>query len=212
MAIRVMTLFNKPDYVQTAIECVRQQTRECVHHVMSDVCQDWGDKFPPSYFVNNQWKAADPGDYLIWLSDDDYWMPEFAETLAGFLDDNPEQQACYTASRHILYDIKEGETGEIRVLGGEHHFYDRWRTPQGMIDGGQVMVRRSALDRIEYPWQPETWDDSRYCDAHYLQKLANAYGIHPTGTMLMESRTTPVSMHTRKKGNTYGKTNWWEVR
>ena len=176
MAIRVITLFNKPDYVQTAIECVRTQTRECKHIVASHDAFDWGDRFPPAAWVNWKWREAEPDDYCIWLSDDDWWHPTLIEELAGYLDRHPEANACYTASRHVLYDIDEGEIKYIRTLGGEHNAYHKERDPGGYIDGGQVLVRRSALDDVGYPYQLEDMK-SRHCDANYLQRLS-IYQFH----------------------------------
>lgn len=208
--VRVVTLFNKHDYVREAIQSVLNQTRQDIsHHVMSDNVRDWGGLFPPCVFVNEQWGQADKDDYCIWLSDDDYWYPRFVEVAAGYLDDHPNIQACYVGSNHVLYSLERGKVKDIRTLGGGKVIFDKHHPPAGMIDGGQVLVRRSALDLISYPYQPESQETARLADSTYLTKLAHAVEIHPVGQVLMENRTTPKSAHTRMHGDDYVQHNWW---
>ena len=50
--VRVVTLFNKPDYVQLAMQSVLDQTRTDYEHcVMSDNVRDWGGLFPGERLV-----------------------------------------------------------------------------------------------------------------------------------------------------------------
>ncbi|KPJ87095.1 MAG: hypothetical protein AMJ53_18655 [Gammaproteobacteria bacterium SG8_11] len=208
--IRIVTLSNKPDYLQDCLEYVRCQDRPAEHYVITDNCVDWGDRFPPSAWLNDQWERAAADDYVCWLSDDDYMMPEFTARLAGYLDEHPEYMAVYGNARHVLYERGRGIVKFIRFLG--EGVYSSTRLPMGQIDGAQMMIRRSALDVIERPWQPEELDHARVCDGILLNKIAVRHGIYPIGgDPVIEFRTTPDSAHTYMDGDTYRKRDWRHV-
>lgn len=195
--IRIVTLSNKPDYLQDCLECVRVQTRPAEHYVITDNCIDWDDRFPPSAWLNDQWQRAAPGDYVTWLSDDDYIYPDTVERLAGYLDAHPEHAAVYGIGRHVLYERGRGVVKIMRMLGGCSAVFDAGHSPVGQIDGAQVLIRRSALDSVPYPWQPEGHQMARICDGLLLLKIAMAHGIYPLGGKpTHEFRTTPISAHT----------------
>lgn len=195
--IRIVTLSNKPDYLQDCLECVRVQTRRAEHCVITDNCIDWGDRFPPSAWLNDQWQRADPGDYVTWLSDDDYIYPDAIERLAAYLDEHPDIQAVYGLGRHVLYERGRGVVKVIRFLGQYDGVFGMGNSPVGKIDGSQILVRRSALDSVHYPWQPEGYETARICDGLLTLKIAEKHNIHPLGgPPTHEFRTTPVSMHT----------------
>ena len=206
--IVIITLANKPKYLSDAIASVEAQTRRDFRHVVQmDEGIGWGGRYPPAAFWNETAKAANPGDYICWLSDDDLFLPNYIEDLAGYLDANPEIACCYGGNLVEVW----GEGGKImdaESLPREGYVvYNSGWLPACRIDGGQFMVRRSALDLLEWPWCPEEASDdptisamslpSRYCDAIYMNKIANAVGIYPIKKPVMIQRRTPLSGHTR---------------
>lgn len=207
--IVIITLANKPKYLRDAVASVEAQTRRDFRHVieMDDGSRDWGGRYPPAVFWNEMAKAAGPEDYICWLSDDDLLLPNYLEDLAGRLDQHPEVACYYGGSQVEVWDEK-GKVLNAEFLPREGYvMYGNGWTPGCRIDGGQFMIRRSALDLLEWPWCPEIASDdptapaialpSRYCDAQYMNKIAHAVGMFPVRKQVMINRRTPLSGHTR---------------
>lgn len=201
MAIKIITLSNKLDYLPQAVASVKTQTRKCTHIILEDT-GEWDGRYGPAVFYNEEAKKAKPGDYVAWLSDDDLLLPDYVEALAGALDEHPEWSAVYGRSLHIDYSLEHGWTTIRRPLpeSPEMPIYTADRLPLGKIDGGQFMVRRSALDEIEYPYAPEEVNEwTRVSDGLLMNKLAVACGFYPVPRIIMLNRTTPISGHTRSE-------------
>ena len=96
--------------------------------------------------------------------------------------------------------------------------YNALCSPACKIDGGQFMVRRSALELVERPWCAEgrTADPNvpaimlpeRYGDAMFMNKIANAVGIYPIDKQVMVRRVTPLGTHTKIIGGQHIITDW----
>lgn len=213
--IRVITLSNKPAYLIECIQSVINQTRPGTKHVIiTDNALECNGKFPPAVWKEIQFFRAEPDEYVVWLSDDDIWYPNYAEDMAGFLDEHPDIQACYGISRHTLYSLETGVISQYRMLGEKAGVFSKYDSPLGIIDGGQMLVRRSALDKLERPLDSMTADaTARLCDAPYMMKVAEMYGIYPVRKLVMENRTTPISAHTRVnlKTNTLYSADWRDL-
>jgi len=209
--IVIITLFNKPKYIDDAFASVEAQTRrDFVWAVREDKGIDWRGRYPPAVFWNEQMEAAGMDDYCCWLSDDDLLLPNYVEDLAEFLDAHPEIMACYGGSQVETWN-ENGKVMDAEFLPhGGYRVFDKDWSPSCKIDGGQLMVRRSALEEIERPWVPEgtTADPNahpitvqeRYCDGLFANKLAVAFGIHPIERQVMVNRRTELSAHTRIVG------------
>ena len=217
--IVIVTLANKPKYLPDAIASVEAQTRQDFRHVIQvDEGIDWDGRYPPAAFWNETAKEADPEDYICWLSDDDLLLPNYVEDLAGHLDTHPWIDACYGGSQVEVWD-ENGKVQDAEFLpyGGYNVFNSNW-SPACKMDGGQFMVRRSALDSLPWPWVPEdtTKDPNahpitvqeRYCDALFMNKIANAVGIYPIGKQVMVNRRTELSGHTRIVGGVSTVADW----
>ena len=195
----VITLTNKPDLVQEAIASVKAQTRECVHLVEVDSGQYKG-RYPPAVHYNVISKQCSADDYISWLSDDDLMLPNFVADLAGMLDIHPEYGCVWGWSMHVVLN-KNGTTTNIRPLPQDGNFMQVFNAANEAIfklDGGQIMVRRSVLDKISYPYQSEdTGEPSRRCDGFLMNKIAAAVGIYPLGKQVKINRTTDKSGHLR---------------
>lgn len=193
--IYVITLSNKPDLLPDAIESVRQQTRPAVHVVGYDTCWEWANRYPPAAFYNDIVQGLSWYDYVVWLSDDDILHPEFVATLAAGLDGGHD--AVYCPARHVLVD-EDGE--RLHRMLPEHRLpvFNSQNQPSGKLDGGQIMVKASALQSLGFPYAPEEHTTARYADGILLNRLANMVGIHPvTDAPLVTLRTTGQSAHTR---------------
>ena len=200
MAVKILTLSNKPNLLKEARASVKAQTRKATHVVMVDKGRDWGGRYPPAVYYNEAAQACGMGDYISWLSDDDLLMPNYVETLAGYLDDHPDAGACYGFSEHWIYDA-EGMGRKYRILPPDgicHTFAVGGIDPLGVIDGGQFMVRRSVLDAVGYPYVPENSEPSiaRLSDGLLMRRIAACCGIVPVGPIfILQNRTNPWSSH-----------------
>jgi len=209
--IRIITLYNKPDLVKEAIASVEAQTRrDFVHIVQEDKGRDWGDCYPPAVFFNEQAWIAHPEDYLCWLSDDDLFLPNYVADLAGYLDANPALGCVYGGAEQYLC-MPPAEPRFHRAFLAEQVF-DRRHEAAGVIDGGQIMVRRSILDRISYPYAPEK-EMARCSDGVLMNKIATVAGIYPVKTLVLRCRTTPLSANVcTTDGLTVTAVEWSERR
>jgi hypothetical protein len=211
--IYILTLANKPRYLPEAIASIKAQTRssDLEHIVVLDQGEDWGGGYPPAVFYNEWAKKLPFGSYISWLSDDDMLLPRYVEVLAGFLDDHREIDCCYGGSE-VLFEEGAGIRSHswawlpkdpLLLFQEGWPIFDGQTQPGCVIDGGQFMVRRTALEKIEYPYMnedPAPWA-ARLTDAHVMNKLANAVGIHPVPIQVMINRITPLSAHCRPGPN-----------
>lgn len=206
--IIVMTLSNKPDLLPQARASVEAQSvaqGRMVTHVVGIDGPDWewpSNVYPPAMYYNRTAHKAKANAYVIWLSDDDLLLPGALEAMASYLDNHPQAQAVYGGARHVA--LQDGEETFIRDLPvipvGR---YDGNYDPMGQIDGGQVMVRRSALDMMSYPYTPEAADGSeRVNDGTLLRRMAQVFGIDRLDPwrQIAVCRSTPKSAHTVPTG------------
>ena len=112
------------------------------------------------------------------------------------MDGHLEVECVYGQSKHVMFHPKFGERF-IRNLPAEWPLpvLNASLTPGWRIDGGQMMIRRSALERIPYPYYPEGHETARVCDAHYMDKLVQYLAMQPVQTLVMINRMTPLSSH-----------------
>jgi hypothetical protein len=206
----ILTLWNKSDYVQEAIASVKAQTRKCLHICTQDE-GNWTGRYPPAVFYNERCSLTPADAYISWLSDDDLLMPTYAEYLAGMLDAYPEYDCVWGGCTHVTHEPPKPDR-VLRVLpadGNMNQEYSEVNLPLFKIDWGQFMIRRTALDKIEYPYIPEAVnEDTRRCDGLLMNKIARAVKMNPSGKMVKICRTTPVSNHTRVVNGVLKAVDW----
>jgi spore maturation protein CgeD len=151
--------------------------------------------YVPAMLLNRFYPAAE-GTYIAYLSDDDLLDPQCLSRVAAFFEARPDAAACWFGMR-FAEDIGSGPV----FCGGIPSAY-----PAGLgtavpvvdcrIDGGQVVHRKDCLDRIDWPWFPETPEPmhARHADGLFLQRLAGWFTFWPLGEDLMTHRRTPLSV------------------
>lgn len=125
----IITTFNRPDYLKTAITTVLEQTRAVDEIVViddSDRCQKENAAVVAAFGephiklvttggrvgsnpARNLGIETASSDYLAFLDDDDRWLPEKAERQAAVLDADSSVGMVYCGWDHLNLD-----TGEIR--------------------------------------------------------------------------------------------------
>ena len=197
MSTLILTLANKPALLLDALASVARQTRRDYAHIVHLDGGGWPERsYPPAVFFNRAARRAQADDYIAWLSDDDVWEPHYLATLAGYLDEHPDVGACYGGSRVVAYE-PGGAERLLRELPALHTF-DARNQPLCQIDGGQMLVRRSVLDRIGEPWVSESLGDCNIADGSFMNRVACVTPIVPVvGSWVMRNRQTPFSAHWR---------------
>jgi glycosyltransferase involved in cell wall biosynthesis len=211
--IVILTLANKPKYLPEAVASLDAQTRRDFRHVLrlDDGSRDWEGRYPPAVFFNEQAYICNQDDYIYWLSDDDLFLPNCLADLAGYLDVHPEIGCCYGGSRVELLFEDGSPSAPPQVLPAEGWpIFDAGFLPGCRIDEGMIMVRRSVLGQIEYPWMdedPHPWR-ARLTDAHVMNKIAVAVGIYPIEKQVMINRVTPISAHCQARAGIRDIVDW----
>lgn len=152
-------------------------------------------KCPISWVTNEAIRAGlVRGDYFCTFYDDDHYEPEFIEKMAGYLDAHPECDAVRCSQKRTF--IKNGVLGETPPLmatdfiSGENF--------DCVVDGGQVMMRSTVLDKIGDPWLPEDkdWNVCSHSDGIFFNKLGKVIDkMHFIEDILMTNHKTPESTY-----------------
>lgn len=220
--MRIITLSNKPDYLQKCVASVKAQTVPCLHIIGHDhPGYDWGNRYPPAVFFNQQIRAADPDDLICWLSDDDILMPNFVEEFVKFFDEYRDVGAAYCKMLCVKYELGK-DAVKLRDLPPEYgQTFNEANLPMYKMDSGQVVFRVKKIKNItlfsEYMhFAPEYSDDTaRVNDGIMLNRWCEYFPIMPLpyDAPLCVGRITPKSAHTQlnEKGN-YTAVDWRERR
>lgn len=216
-AITIFTCsYNKPPYVQEAINSVLKQTfpnfeyiilensndgktRKIVHQTQDSrvriididfTDQERNKEYTESRLKNDYFPQA-KGKYIMVLADDDMLEPTcFEEHIKEFERDN-KQMANFHACRVIYLDSdKPDEILPAIETFGPH------LSPRQRIDGGSVMFKKELFTKIPQPYFKCNWFDAHISDGLFLNKLARVTTIYPINKILYIKRITKVSTHT----------------
>jgi GT2 family glycosyltransferase len=205
VTIHVITVSNKPKYLEECKRSVKAQTRkDVVHHVVRDSDRDWGGMYGPSVYYNEIIKSLPPEDYFCWCSDDDLQAPNFAEDLGGFLDSHPSVGACFGRGDWYIYDTDSGYVSG-RIGGYPTVLVDQFdvnHTPYSRLDGGCVLIRKGAIKDMEYPYSPEDPATFHLSDGNWLVRLSRHTPIvRATDNTVYIIRSTPESANWRLRSD-----------
>lgn len=213
----ILTSYNKPDYLQKAIESVMKQTHDLwelfimddhsneettavIHKYLHDQRIRYQNSFihPAERLRTTRYatliNAALPfadGDYISYLTDDTVYHPERLSRMVQTFLDKPEAQAVYSKQK-VVHVNERGE--EIS------HFY---RNANAVLDQAafqvdhcSVMHRRSLLDRIQHKYG-SYWDDDmkhwNHGDSIFWARINNFAPFLPINEVLDTTYKTPDS-------------------
>lgn len=213
----ILTSYNKPDYLQKAIESVIQQTHDLwelfimddhsnaettavIHKYLHDRRIQYHNSFVHpadrlktaryATLINSALPFAD-GDYISYLTDDTVYHPERLSRMVQEFSHKPEAQAVYSKQK-VVHVNERGE--EIS------HFY---RNANAVLDQAafqvdhcSVMHRRSLLNLIHHKFGGY-WDDDmkhwNHGDAIFWARLNNFTPFLPINEVLDTTYKTPDS-------------------
>jgi len=216
-AITIFTCsYNKPLYVQDAINSVLKQTftdfdyvilensndgetRKIVHKnndkrvriIDIDFTDEERNKEYVESKLKNDYFPQAGGKYIMVLADDDMLEPTcFEDHIKEFARDK-KQTANFHACRITYLDSnKPDEILPAVKTFGPH------RSPHQRMDGGSIMFKKELLTKITQPFFKTNWFDAHISDGLFLNKLARETIIYPINKILYIKRITKVSTHT----------------
>lgn len=210
----ILNSYNRPKYLKQAIESVINQTYKNFELLImddnSDIEEVWnvikeylsddrvhcfnskvseeerkttGCRY--AVLINEAIKTID-GEFITYLTDDDYFLPNRLEKMIEKFNSTPEASIVYGCQRKLYIDT-EGKTirEEIRSASG---ILD---SAAFCVDHNSVMHRVSCFEKTG-PWGTE---DLRCGDAAFWRKLnANGYKFYPIPEILDVKRYHPYTI------------------
>ncbi|MFC4765810.1 glycosyltransferase family 2 protein [Effusibacillus consociatus] len=212
----ILTSYNKPQFVGQAIESVLQQTMadfelfimddnsnqktedvfraylndSRVHYHRSDVEDEERPKKTRYAVLINQALSLAKGQYISYLTDDNYYHKKRLEIMSKFLDDNPDIKVAYSAQQVTDIDLTITIRKTLGVL----------KKAAGLVDHCSVMHRRSILDGILQKYG-SYWDEDPKCwgygDAVFWDRMNESWPFYPIDQVLDYNIRTPLSFLVR---------------
>lgn len=130
--------------------------------------------WPAPYLLNQYYPKAN-GEIIMYISDDDLWVPGIFRHVVNHFDANPDHEAVY-------FDFARTRAPQpgTGTRWDESFMFIEANEPRGsgqvdcQIDGGQVAYKKQVLDRISQPWfydSTESPGDAAHCDGLHLEKI-----------------------------------------
>lgn len=200
----ILTVYNKPEWLNECIDSVLEQTYENWELIIMEdnspdikvkqILDSYDDERIIKHFSNisekDRYKTAryatlineafpmTNGKYITYLVDDDKYFPHRLETLVAYMDSNPDHEVVY----HPLANIDAGSgiagvrgiKGILDGIGDDSHAFN-------YVDHNMVMHTRKAFTDVE-GWydDPGVWGGA---DAYFWRKLNQAgYKFYPVGS------------------------------
>ncbi|MGM0947417.1 MAG: glycosyltransferase family 2 protein [Bacillota bacterium] len=213
----ILTSYNKPAYLQKAIESVIKQTYDLwelfimddhsneeitavIHKYLHDPRIRYENSFvdPAARFKTTRYatliNTALPftsGDYISYLTDDTVYHPERLSRMVQMFSHNPEAQAVYSKQKVVQVNERGEEIS---------HFYrnanEVLHKAAFQVDHCSVMHRRSLLDRIHHIYG-SYWDDDmkhwNHGDSIFWDRINNFAPFLPINEVLDTTYKTPDS-------------------
>lgn len=158
--------------------------------VPDEVRRTW---YVPSWLLNRYYPQA-TGDVILYLSDDDLFVPGLFSAVATAFEDNVGWKALYFhLARTIARNPGEGMTWDSRFTGIPADCIRGDGEVDCQIDACQIAYRTHVLTDIGQPYFPEEQGHGNHADGVHLQKIAQKYLFHPLAVCGIIHRHTAIS-------------------
>jgi glycosyltransferase involved in cell wall biosynthesis len=210
--------YNKKKYIKDAIDSVLNQTLTDFEYVIVDnsteietrmflrdtvkdtrinlVEEDYDIEFRKYHYIPalilNNWLDKLKGEFIFYLSDDDTIDIRLFDKCVTFLETSGAD-VCYVGMQSIT--TKDGVVwvDDGRIMAD--NFLPKGSNCDCMLDGGCIMVRKTALQQLERPYFTDEWINASHCDGIFLTKLCASFDFHPMHEMLLTHRRTEISIN-----------------
>lgn len=216
-----MTSYNKYDYVGKSIESILNQTFEDFELIlMDDNSDDRTQKVIESYLQDDRIKyyrsdvttieertritryahlinkgiEMASGEYITYITDDNVHKPTRLEKMVNYLDQHPDANICYSASKVFFLDHDGGVIKEMTRAAK----IVQWLAPC-IIDHCSVMHRADILKIIKKYFSSYWDEDPHYYlrgDARFFWRLNHFWPFYPIDEVLDVNYITKKSLHT----------------
>lgn len=145
--------------------------------------------------ILNEYLDQLTGEYILYLSDDDVLDPHCLEVAVAYMDSHPEESVCWFSMKSVKGSgsnwTDNGAIFANRIL-------QEGEGVDCVLDGGQVLIRKSALKVLDKPYFQTDWLNASHCDGLFLNRLNEHFAFYPIEQVLLTHRTTEVSTHADK--------------
>lgn len=137
------------------------------------------------------------GKYFCTFYDDDIYYPQFVEKMAGFLDAHPESHGVMCSENRTMLNRDNTRTSTPALMVNASKSGQSFDCA---VDGMQIMMRKTVLDKIEKPWINEDVLNCSHSDGVFLNKVGAVVDkIDFIPDILAEHRNTIYSTFTPTK-------------
>jgi len=141
-----------------------------------DISPETRDQLCPAPWLLNQYYPLANGDIIMYISDDDLFMPDIFRYVVAYLDHYEDRDAVYFhLVRTQALRPGEGREWDAQFMAIPAYTERKVNDLDCQVDGGQVAYRRNVLEVIGQPYffQGKS-PDSNHADGMHLEKVAKA--------------------------------------
>lgn len=130
----------------------------------------------PAPWLLNQYYPMANGDIIMYISDDDLFMPEIFGKVVSYMDSFPDHEAVYFhLVRTKAVAPGHGKNWDEQFASIPADIVRRQFDLDCQVDGGQIAYKKSVLYKIAEPLFIEgKVPDANHCDGVHMEKLARA--------------------------------------
>lgn len=172
-----------------------------VHYEEIELESEIRDSHAPCPYLLNRYYPRANGDIILYLSDDDLFMPGIFRSVVSYFDEHPEHDALYFhLARTIASAPGQGLNWNARFQSIPAD------VPRGageldcQVDGGQVAYRRHVLETVGQPYfyAGNDCELAHHADGLHLEAVARAgFTFQPLPLPGVIHRHAPSSTWTR---------------
>lgn len=164
------------------------------------ISQETRDLICPAPWLLNQYYPRANGDIILYISDDDLFMPEIFRDVVTYFDHYEDRHALYFHFvRTRAPSPGTGRDWDEQFMAIPAYTERRAGELDCQVDGGQVAYRKSVLEITGQPFFMQDKNaDATHCDGLHLEKVAKAgFTFYPLPVPGVIHRHTFVSTWSR---------------
>jgi len=153
--------------------------------------------YVPCWLLNNYYQQA-TGEAILFLSDDDLFVPGLFGAVAKAFEDNTDWNALYYhLARTTAHAPGQGTNWDDRFTGIPADIIRGNGEVDCCIDACQIAYRTHILAEFGPPYFSEAMQHANHSDGVHLQQIAERHDFHPLPVCGVIHRHTPISTWSR---------------
>jgi glycosyltransferase involved in cell wall biosynthesis len=141
-----------------------------------NMSQSQRDQFWPAPWLNNQYYPLANGDIVMYISDDDLFMPAIFRHVVTYLDHYEDRHAVYFhLARTRAPSPGTGREWDEQFMAIPASTERGVKDLDCQVDGGQIAYRKSVLETTGQPYFYDGKNpDANHADGMHMEKVARA--------------------------------------